>query len=63
MLRYVLNAEAFAHLAPVVAVTVAPDGDVEVHLIILVVWLRLPQVPLDPRAPQQHAAGGERVRP
>jgi len=43
---------------PVVAVSIASNGDVELHLVILVVRLRLPQVPLDAGPSQHHAAGG-----
>lgn len=51
-----------ARRAPVVAVAGASDGDVELHLAVLVVRLRLSQVPLDPRASQHHATGGERMK-
>lgn len=33
------NKEVFARLAPVVAVAVASDGDVELHFVVLVVRL------------------------
>lgn len=41
------NKSHVLNFLPVVAVTVAPNGDVKFHFIILVVRLRLPQVPLD----------------
>ena len=55
-----IQKEVFSCLAPVVAVAVASDGDVELHFVVLVVRLRLSQVPFDSRASQHHATVGKR---
>lgn len=47
-----------AHLLPVIAVSFASNGDVKLHLVVLVVRLRLSQVPLDAGPTQHHSAGG-----
>lgn len=46
------------HLLPVIAVSFASNGDVKLHLVVLVVRLRLSQVPLDAGPTQHHSAGG-----
>lgn len=50
--------EPFANLLPVIAVSFASNGDVKLHFVVLVVRLRLSQVPLDARPSQHHSAGG-----
>lgn len=44
--------------SPVIAVSLAPNRYVKLHLVVLVVCLRLPQVPLDARPSQHHPADG-----
>ena len=53
-----VGALANRSLSPVIAVSVASDGDVELHLVVLVVRLRFPQVPLDAWPAQHHSTGG-----